>query len=50
MSATATARLCGRRWGTRFVHGTSDHRCDEPANQPAPCTCRCGATTTKEQR
>lgn len=29
---------------------TIGRRCNQPANHPQPCRCRCGATTTREQR
>lgn len=49
--STATAELCGHRWRTWNLTRPGDmaHRCDEPAGHPAPCRCRCGTTTTREQ-
>jgi hypothetical protein len=48
---------CPNRWGSLPLTGRchregrshSLHGCDrKPADHPAPCSCRCGATTTKE--
>lgn len=46
---TATAELCGHHW-RHTERSRIEHRCVEPANHPPPCCCRCGATTTREDR
>jgi hypothetical protein len=46
----AAAELCGHSWA-RYAGDPGrhyyNHDCTEPANHPAPCRCRCGATTTR---
>lgn len=48
MTAVLAPELCGHRWYAH-VRDHSIHRCDEPADHPELCTCRCGATTRRER-